>query len=211
MKKLLVKLLSLLILIHPISVKAGGCNKEEMLRINSLINNIKITYTHVENNKFNINFYNIPKELYIFTPSNENIYHSDNNFSTINNYLGGNSYTFNIYSLEDNNCINDMNYTKTIYVKKYNVYSEKEICKNEEYNDFKLCNKWYQGSITDEKFEKELQTFKNNIINNTDIIDENNRNKKYNNILIVSIVFSGILVVSLIVIIVVKKKRRKKI
>lgn len=197
------------IFIFPIHVNAENCSTTEISKINSLVNNIKITYNHVENNTFEINIYNIPKELYVLTPLNKKVYHNENNASKIEGYLGGNSYTFEIYSTNNNDCIDNMNFTKTIFVKNYNLYSDREICKDEKYKDFKYCNQWYQGSITDEKFEKELKIFEKENLE-VELNPDNSKNNDYSVVIIASSI-SILILITLILIFKFKKRRRIKL
>lgn len=200
-------LIVLSIFYFPVHVLAEDCTKNEMTRISSLINNIEILYTHIENNRFKINIYNVPKELYILSPTYERLYPDDSNSITIDNYIGGKSYTFNIFSTENNDCINSMNYTKTIYVKKYNLYADKDICMDSKYKDFKYCNKWYQGSITDDKFESEIKKYEQEKVQLE--LDEQETKKSDNNITFinVAIVFASALFITITVFII-KRKRR---
>ena len=142
-------------LIYPFYVNAATCSKEERTRINALVNNIKINYTNISGNNFNISIENVPEELYVILPSGNTVYSYNQDEAKQATYLGGKRYTFRIYSTKNDECINEMNYTKTVYINKYNTYADKEICKDENYKDFIYCNKSYQGNITDEKFEKE--------------------------------------------------------
>ena len=205
-------LIFIALFIFPLFVNAESCSKEEKSRINKLINNIDFTYTHTGNNYFTISIYNIPDELYILSPTGEKMYPSDNNQASVDYYLGGNNYTFRLFSINGNKCIDDMNYTKTVYVKKYNVYSKREICKNSKYTDFKYCNEWYQGNITNEKFETELKKYEKNLIEKDEIVDdsvEDTNNNIFNKNIIIVIGSVVLLVVVIIMLMIRRKKRRK--
>ena len=208
-KKILIFLIFLSLVMLPYNVKAKSCSIDEKNKINSLINNIKITYEHISNNEFKINIYNIPEELYVLTPSQKKFEHNANNLSVDTNYSGGRSYTFEIFSSNNNYCIDEMNYTKTIYIKKYNKYSEKEICKNEKYKNFNYCNKWYQGNITDSKFETELKKFEQTMQSNNQTveIENNNTSNKIKIIVILSVI---ILVFVIFISMLIMRKRRKR-
>ena len=72
-------------------------------------------------------------------------------------------YSFEIYTKKMATCGDAYLITKKVKIPKYNVYSESDQCI--EYEEFELCNKWYDGEIKDyldfvEKFEqykKEIQ------------------------------------------------------
>lgn len=210
-KKLI--LLLNIIFILPISVSARECSPEERNTINSLVNNIEISYTHKSNNLFTVEIYNIPEQLYVLTPLGNKLYYSENNTpsSEIQSYVGGKNYTFNILSVDNDECVDQMNYTKTIYIKKYNIYSEKDICKNEKYSNFKYCQTWYSGTITDEKFETELIEYEKKL-NETETVDDERiteSNKNMNIIIIIGVSIFIILIITCSVYIIKHKKRRK--
>jgi len=195
-------------LLFPFKINANTCSSDEIKKTNNLINNIKITYEYIGNNEFNVHIYNIPEELYILAPSQKRFYYNEENVSTDIRYQGGRSYTFKIYS-NSNSCISDMGYTKTIYIKKYNQYSEKEICKNKKYQKFKYCNEWYQGSITDAKFETELKKYEQSLENIDEPLIEEEKN--YDNLVkIISIIGIGAGIGIVLISILVVKKRRSR-
>lgn len=207
--------LFVILFIFPLFVNAENCSKEEKNRINKLINNINIAYIHTDNNYFTVNIYNIPEGLYVSTPTNGMLYPT-NNTVTLNYYIGGNSYTFNFFSINGDKCIDEMKYSKTIYIKQYNVYSEKEVCKNKKYKDFKYCNKWYQGYITDEKYELELKKYESKLKQNEQVVNVEDNTNDTNKIKInmnIILIGSGcvILGITITIILVVRKKKRRKL
>jgi len=102
---------------------------------------------------------------------------------------------------------------------KYNKYSKYEECI--EYEEFPLCNKWYQGDIPDEEyFFEKLEEYKKTLVKPDEpivvaeksfwdkVIEFYNENKVLS-ISVISIV--SLSIVSLIVVKVVRRKKRVKI
>ncbi len=208
MKKIL-KFLVLLLLLFPVLVKAETCSKTERNRISSLIKNIDIRYKYINDNNYQISIYNIPKELYVETPSSRIYHNNSTDFSKEIGYSSGKSYTFEIYSENNDNCIDDMHYTKTVYIKKYNKFSEKEICKNDEYKNFEYCNENYQGTITEEKFNSELKKYEEKLKEESEIQEVTTDDNKFNMLYIIY-AGAGVLLVTVIVIIIVSIRRKRR-
>lgn len=208
---LFIILLFIILFLIPIQVNAKNCSKEEMSRINIIINNIELSYEHKEDNYFIVNAYNVSSEFYIADAAGNKFVDAGNNVLTTYGYIGGKSYTFYIYSTTNNPCVDDMKYSKTIFIRKYNEYSEKEICKNSKYKDFKLCNKWYQGNITDEKFKKELKKFEETITIQKVEKEKENNNVINQQIIYIIVITSISLLTSLIILYIKFKRRRRKI
>lgn len=75
---------------------------------------------------------------------------------------GGNTYEIRIYADEGYPCVGELLYTKSITIPKYNKYSEREECI--EYEEFPLCNKWYQKEIgTLSEFLQALEIYKESL------------------------------------------------
>ena len=92
-------------------------------------------------------------------------------------------------------------YTKKLDLPKYNLYSERPECI--EYEEFPLCNKWYQGNIKSyEEFEIKLQ----NYIDSLKPVEEKEDKKEEKGILqklidfyVEHIVYTGIVTVVVVV------------
>lgn len=210
MKKIYILILfAFSIFVFPSNINAQICSKDKMTKISSLINNIKITYEHTGNNEFKINIYNIPKELYVLAPSQKKFYYNDNSISIDTHYNGGMNYIFKIYSSTNDECINEMDYSKSIYVKKYNKYSEKDVCKVEKYINFKYCNQWYQGSINDNKFISELKKYEQSLENDEEIITEDENNNVLNKKVIIYFLGTIMLIIIITIILVIRKRKRR--
>lgn len=197
----------------PHYVFAQNCSQEQVNKFNALVNNIKFDFILETDNKFKLNIYNIPKEIMVVNSQSSMIfYNNSDNVSTDSGYIGGKIYEFIFSPTSEITCELGINFSKNLYVPKYNKYSEKDICKSEDYKDFKYCNKNYQGNITDFEFEKELNKYKEKLKNveQIDESNESNSNLPYLNIIIISVI-SLIIFISLLSITLIKarKSRRK--
>lgn len=200
-------------IILPQCVKASECTKEQVNLFNNLVNNIEIKYKHENNNIFSIEIYNIPKEIVVYDIFGNKFSYNEKGVSINNGYKGNTSYELTFLPNEWN-CELPLSFRKSIYIKKYNLYSLKEECKNIDYTKFKYCNPYYQGKITDETFNTELQKYnlENEKVKNNNI-NENNKNKIFNDQKYY-ILFGGISILFIIVLILIirkliKNKRRK--
>lgn len=87
------------------------------------------------------------------------------------------SLEIKMYSAYGYPCVDELLYTKRLNLPKYNFYSERSECI--EYEEFPLCNKWYQGNIKDnEEFETKLKSY----INSLNSVEENEKSIEGKNI-----------------------------
>lgn len=89
---------------------------------------------------------------------------------------GGKTYEVKLYADEGYPCVGELLYTKKITLPKYNVYSERDECI--EYEDFPLCNKWYQKDINSlAEFTEALNLYKESLKEPEPVdLDTDNRN-----------------------------------
>ena len=90
--------------------------------------------------------------------------------------LGGKTYEIEMYGDEGYPCVGELLYTKKITIPKYNVYSRRPECI--EYEEFPLCNKWYQKDIgTVYDFLEALEIYKKSLEKEEpQELEEDNRN-----------------------------------
>ena len=197
----------------PRLVLADNCSQEIVNNFNALVNNIKFEFIHEDNNSFNLNIYNIPKEIMVvYTRASRTFSNNESNISTATGYLAGQTYKFMFVPTSEITCDLGITFTKNLYVAKYNEYSEREICKNDEYKNFKYCNENYQGTITDEDFEKELKKYEEQLMaveEIPDIKEQDNFFKENLSFITIGIVILIILPIIVSVIIRIKKKGKK--
>lgn len=97
-----------------------------------------------------------------------------------------------IYAAYGAPCVGQKLYTKRITLPKYNYFSEMEECI--EYEEFPLCNKWYQGKIENysvflEELEKYIESLKPKV--EEPIIEEKSFFEKIIDFYIDNIIYTG--------------------
>ncbi len=200
----------LFVLLIPIRIYADTCSSDITNKIYNQIQNIKYDVVHNGNNSYTINFYNIPQEIEIYDYIGVQFKYNEQGISSHSGYIGGYDYSFK-YVVNNLNCDLNIKLNKKIYVQKYNLYADNEKCKDEKNKNFELCNPNYQGNITDETFNSELEKYNkeqeeiDNLISNENISVDNN---KYNNGNIKFIILLGILIAIIILVILIKKRRK---
>lgn len=180
----------------------------------------ELKFDENDNYYFEITVTNLNKKvLFIYADS---VYegNDDNLPIKINStFEGGKTYEFKLYGGYYTPCTEEYLYTKKVSMPKYNKYSKYEECI--EYEEFPLCNKWYQGDIPDEEyFFEKLEEYKKTLVKPDEpivvaeksfwdkVIEFYNENKVLS-ISVISIV--SLSIVSLIVVKVVRRKKRVKI
>ncbi len=117
-------------------------------------------------------------------------------------------------------CVGELLYTKKLDLPKYNFYSEKPECI--EYEEFALCNKWYQGNIRDDyEFKTKLQEYIDSLNPKEDkeeIEDNKSFFQKIIDFYVDHIVYTGLITVAVLGVLVyfivkklINKKNRVKI
>lgn len=146
-------LLFFLIIVFPKNVNAS-CSDEQIIRLNKLAKNIKLSYSYTEKNdavKFNIVITNLNKDLVIIDRYTNKEYNLSGEV-TINNINQNTENMFYIYP-SDKQCNDDLLSTKTIEIPYYNKYYNDKICNNMEQYYFcqKFSNKSYEYEYIYEK------------------------------------------------------------
>ncbi len=224
-KNIFLFVLTFILFLIPFQVKAEICSEEEIKNLTSLKNKIEIKYTHlseteaseqyqmVSDNMYVFNFYNVPKNLVIISPFDENriTNTTSEEFSNVLNTgwgFGGNTVEFPVYTTDNYSCFANLGTIK-IRLAWYNKYSTTDECKGN--SNFKYCKKYLNTKISEETFNKELNKYKANNNDNEENQKENDNNifsfVKDNYVLIIGIVI--ILIIMTAVVITQKRKRRK--
>lgn len=77
-------------------------------------------------------------------------------------FEGGQTISISFYVDEDMPCVGEFLFEKKVTLPKYNVYSSMSECI--EYEEFPLCNKWYQGKIESiDDFKMQLIEYKESL------------------------------------------------
>ena len=88
--------------------------------------------------------------LLVFAGMTYEIEEQNETFKINSPLLGGKTYEFEFYGGYNSPCTEEYIYTKYLTLPNYNSYSELEECI--EYEEFPLCNKWYDGVIESKEY-----------------------------------------------------------
>lgn len=128
--------------------------------------------------------------------------------------IPSNNYNFVIAASGKNGCYEDIK-TIGIDLKDYNKYADDERCEDINYEEFRMCDPWYEGEISEENFAEKLEEYKNNKEGGNEIIDNNDYDgdKEKNNVFewinnyYLYIIISFVVIAIIILIIIINKKK----
>ena len=169
---------------------ASACTKAEINRLNTIAKNVDITYDYYydENNnvRFTITLTNLHDNIKIYDVFNNKYIFSNNTKEiTMNNFLPGVSYKFNIYG-NTSSCKDEFVLTLYKTTPGYNSYSTDELCKGIE--EFELCQKGRTAPITYDKFKELVLKYKKEKEPNIITDDEDTKDFQYYLGLVISFV-----------------------
>ena len=214
-KKLLILIISLLFI--PCTALAEDCTTDQIDRYKKLANEIQTTFDYVEDSegvKFNINFYNVYKELYLVdykTFDSLAIYKNNNNPIIAQGYAPGKTYSLSVLN-DGSTCKQTIITRISITTPNYNKYYNDPLCEGIE--TYFYCQKWVNiGSVSYEEFKKNVNNYiKQQEPTKTD--DDNkpedntvNRVRSFvaNNYIYITL---GVVLIALIIVIIYKRKKK---
>lgn len=172
-KKICFFLLLFLIVVSPKKIYAYYCSDDEMIRLQKLAQNVKISYIYNEqNNKFTIIITNLKKDLKIKYLNYGKIYSTDKEISIENSSSG--KHSFMIYSNVD--CSKEYIMTKYIDIPYYNFYYKSSYC--EKIENYIYCSKWLNKNINITELIEKTTEYKKEINNKKQ--EEIKKNKQDN-------------------------------
>ncbi len=221
MKWIKIFIVIMLICIFPLKIYATECTESDRTYLNSLFENIKLDYEHVEpnneikgitDNYFKIKITNLPKEIIAYNNYDEKSYinNTDESLSLVetDNVLGGNKVVFSFETSEVANCTMYLG-TKSISIPFYNSYKDDELCLTKK--DSYYCQEFLNERISYEEFKDGINKYQEEItteVKNEDNIDKSKKDVSVTKtILIISSIFV-ILIIIITIIIIINKKRR---
>lgn len=150
-------------------VDAALCDREYIEELKDLSDQVEISYEYIYDNdsdgdsEIAVNTYmitiNLLSEELFVSYNNRNYYFSKNNNGIISFVVDSGDLMLSIHSRR---CTDYRLKTVNINLPKFNVYSYKKECKQLKDLDLDVCNPWYQGVLTDEKFSDVINEFLNN-------------------------------------------------
>lgn len=214
-KKLLILIISLLFI--PCTVLAEECTSDQINRYKKLANEIQTTFDYVEDSegvKFNINFYNVYKELYLVdykTFDSLAIYKNTNSPIIAQGYAPGKTYSLSVLN-DGSTCEQTIITRISVTTPNYNKYYSDPLCEGIE--TYSYCQKWSNiGNVSYDEFKKNVSNYKKQ--KEPTKTDDNNkpedntvnrvRSFVANNYIYITL---GVVLIALIIVIIYKRKKK---
>ena len=146
----------------------AACNEEESKQIQSRLDQIKITYEHIEgmlnsnnelvNGIFKVNITGLTEGLVLYNPEKDILIvgNADGKF-TKSGFIHG-TYEFKLYPY-DLECTTAYRTVK-IDFPRYNSYSDSYLCNGIDSTKFLPCSKWYEYELDEKTFMARLKEYK---------------------------------------------------
>ncbi len=162
MKYCLIALLLMIINIYPVYAE---CTNEEIANLKKEADKIEITYKHLGEvtkedgskvyNEFMVTARNIPDNIYVHLfPMTTESFVEENGELKIKLTTG--AWTYKLYSSQCEDYIDSIE----VKLPTFNEYSLDPLCKGVDGNDFKLCGKYYESTVTREIFERRVNLYR---------------------------------------------------
>lgn len=144
------------------------CSDAELNRLRAQAAQVKITYEYrsdlsQDGDVFDLIVTGLTDEIYIHENKSGSLvigmsYVSDGIGRVKAYFATSGTYAFLVYSYNPS-CMDKLR-TVTVTVPKYNKYADREECNGIDTTKFILCDKWYQGNITEDYFQARLAKYK---------------------------------------------------
>ena len=196
MKKILFIITLLLIGIS--NVNAEPCDAYDIKRLKEIAEGVEITYELQEPIKqdygeirdvYKINIKGLTNELIVINRKEGTIYDNSSDYNEL--IFSGIKY----YDIKSKNCSSVLKQI-TLKLPVYNNFSDLESCKNNEYKNLKICQKWVESVITEKEYYDALNS-----------IEEDKPTVKPKKNFNISIMFGVCVLIVIIICVYLKKKR----
>lgn len=144
----------------PLQAKAIFCTNEKRTELQTLASNITTSYTYTEANgtiTFQIRLSNIYNGFSIKDTKNDVTYPYRGSELVISDLKPNTNYRFDVYT-NDISCDESVLYSHYVTTPHYNPYYSDPVCIGAE--NYSLCQKWSNVTISYEKFVQEVEEFK---------------------------------------------------
>ena len=222
MKKYIYFMMTILLLCLFINKVDADCTDAELSQIKKDVSKVTISYKHLGEvvkedgsivyNEFMVTAKNIPEDVYVYlSPMTLEKFETDDEELKIRLTTG--NWEYNFYSAKCSAVVNKISFK----LPTFNIYSLDPLCSGIDADEFKLCGKYYEGTVSRESFEQRLELYKK--LHASEDKKEESEDKidiiaiikdfivKYYIYMVMAIVFT--LFVALIVIIISKRKSKK--
>ena len=208
MKKIMIVIIAVLLIVFIPKVEAARivCTGSNMSKMRTKAYKVTVNYEHVSENGeryFLIRIANVEKGLEV-RADGHTFENGTNEVEVFEFRKYSNELTtvpIEIYASYGYPCVGELLYTKKLDLPKYNFYSERDECI--EYEEFPLCNKWYQGNIADDdEFEIKLEEYIESLKEKEEVKEEKEKDKniidKIIDFYVENIVYTGIITIALL-------------
>ena len=167
-KKILVLMIMIVTIFGFKSTVFAVCNEEESKQIQSRLDQIKITYEHIEgmldsnnelvNGIFKVNITGLTEGLVLYNPEKDiSIVGNAEGKFTKSGFIHG-TYEFKLFPY-DLECTTAYRAVK-IDFPRYNSYSDSYLCNGIDSTKFLPCSKWYEYELDEKTFMSRLKEYK---------------------------------------------------
>ena len=167
-KKILVLMIMIVTIFGFKSTVFAVCNEEESKQIQSRLDQIKITYEHIEgmldfnnelvNGIFKVNITGLTEGLVLYNPEKDiSIVGNAEGKFTKSGFIHG-TYEFKLFPY-DLECTTAYRAVK-IDFPRYNSYSDSYLCNGIDSTKFLPCSKWYEYELDEKTFMARLKEYK---------------------------------------------------
>ena len=200
----------------------ADCSNDELIMIKSEIKKIIISYKHLGEvvkedgskvyNEFMVTAKNMPEDVYIYLyPMTSEKFEVNNNDASIRLTTG--IWNYDLYSSKCEKVVD----TITVKLPTFNIYSLDPLCEGVDGDEFILCGKYYEGTVSREDFELRVNNYRrlhikeeqDDNVDNANIFDVILNFIKAYYIYIILIISVGL--ICLLVINIISKKKNKRV
>lgn len=167
-KKMLVLMIMFVAIFGTKLTVYAACNEEESKQIQSRLDQIKITYEHIEgmldsnnelvNGIFKVNITGLTEGLVLYNPEKDILIVGNADGKFIKSGFIHGTYEFKLYPY-DLECTTAYRTVK-IDFPRYNSYSDSYLCNGIDSTKFLPCSKWYEYELDEKTFMARLKEYK---------------------------------------------------
>lgn len=166
-KKMLVLMIMFVAIFGTKLTVYAACNEEESKQIQSRLDQIKITYEHIEgmldsnnelvNGIFKVNITGLTEGLVLYNPEKDILIVGNADGKFIKSGFIHGTYEFKLYPY-DLECTTAYRTVK-IDFPRYNSYSDSYLCNGIDSTKFLPCSKWYEYELDEKTFMARLKEY----------------------------------------------------
>lgn len=144
----------------------ADCTDEEINSLKKDVEKVKVTYKHLGEvekedgtkvyDQFIVSTYNIPENVYIYLYPTTTEKFEDDSDDSLKIKLTTGKWSFDFYSSKCDMIIDSIK----VKLPTFNIYSLDPLCEGIDGNEFKLCGKYYEGTVSRKNFEERIKLYR---------------------------------------------------